>query len=304
MESGIKLQNEFKMQKKTKIYTHTQDSKAIGGIDLIKFPLSEQHIMEKESEHSESPFETHRDEYYIFAILTKGYVDFVCDMENISLSRMSLMVLKPFQVHSVDKFDPKSEGYFITVNPFLIPNICNEVFQDLHASEQVLKISNEKHKEILDTVSLLYHTFGQQLPNKQQIINGLFMSFVYRVSNLFADSEKKAKGKRNQSQLITSKFQRMITSDSMLESASYFAEKLNITTSHLNDCVKETTGNSVTYWIQNKMMTEAKRQLYYTDNDVKEISFDLGFEDHTYFSRLFKKISGETPLSFRNKFRE
>jgi AraC family transcriptional regulator, transcriptional activator of pobA len=292
------------MQKKTKIYTHTQDSKAIGGIDLLKFPLTDPHQIPTEFDQSDSPFETHRDEYYIFALLTKGYVNFVCDMEEIVLSKMSLMVLKPYQVHSAKKFDPKSEGYFITVNPFLISNTCNEIFQNLHASEQVLKISNEHHKEIIDTAFLLYQTFGQQLPNKQQIINGLFISFVYRVSNLFSDSEKKVRGKLNQSQLITSKFQRMIASDSMLESASYFAEKLNITTSHLNDCVKETTGNSVTHWIQNKMMTEAKRQLYYTDNDVKEISFDLGFEDHTYFSRLFKKISGETPLSFRNKFRE
>jgi AraC-like DNA-binding protein len=292
-----------KMQKKTKIYTHTQDSNAIGGIDLLRFPLTDPHQVPTDFDKSDSPFETHRDEYYIFALLTKGYVNFVCDMEDIALSKMSLMVLKPYQVHAARKFDPKSEGYFITVNPFLIPNTCNEIFQNLHASEQVLKISNEQNKEIIDTAFLLFQTFGQQLPNKQQIINGLFMSFVYRVSNLF-DSEKKVKGKLNQSQLITSKFQRMITSGSMLESASYFAEKLNITTSHLNDCVKETTGNSVTYWIQNKMMTEAKRQLYYTDNDVKEISFDLGFEDHTYFSRLFKKISGETPLSFRNKFRE
>ncbi|TDW51433.1 helix-turn-helix protein [Flavobacterium sp. 270] len=291
------------MQKKNKIYTHTQDSKAIGGIDLVKFPFNEEEL-QTEYEQSESPFETHRDEYYIFALLTKGYVDFVCDMEDISLSKMTLMVLKPYQVHSAKKYDPKSEGYFITVNPFLIPNDCNEVFQNLNASKQVLKISNVHHKEIIDTVVLLYQTFGQQLPNKQQIINGLFISFVYRISNLFADSEKKIKVKMNQSQLITSKFKRILTSDSMLESASYFAKKLNITTSHLNDCVKETTGNSVTYWLQHKMIIEAKRQLYYTNNDVKEISFDLGFEDHTYFSRLFKKVTGETPLSFRNKFRE
>lgn len=291
------------MQKKNKIYTHTQDSKAIGGIDLVKFPFNEEEL-QSEYEQSESPFETHRDEYYIFALLTKGYVDFVCDMEDISLSKMTLMVLKPYQVHSTRKYDPKSEGYFITVNPFLIPNDSNEIFQNLNASEQVLKISNVQHKEIIDTVVLLYQTFGQQLPNKQQIINGLFISFVYRISNLFADSEKKIKVKMNQSQLITSKFKRILTSDSMLESASYFAKKLNITTSHLNDCVKETTGNSVTYWLQNKMIIEAKRQLYYTNNDVKEISFDLGFEDHTYFSRLFKKATGETPLSFRNKFRE
>lgn len=52
------------------------------------------------------------------------------------------------------------------------------------------------------------------------------------------------------------------------------------------------------------MIIEAQRLLYYTENDVKEIAFSLGFEDHSYFSRLFKKICDKTPLSFRKKFRE
>lgn len=292
------------MKKENKIYTHTQDSKAIGGIDLVKFPLSDFDKSRTDFDRAESPFETHRDEYYIFALLTKGYVDFLCDMENITLSRMSLLVLKPYQVHSATKFDINSEGYFITVSPFLIPNECDAIFQNLLVSKQVIKLSNTFHKEILDTIKLLERSFVQLMPNKQQIINGLFISFVYRIANLFENSDAKLNLKMNQSQIITSDFKRLITSDSMLESASYFAKKLNITTSHLNDCVKEITGNSVTYWLQNKMMTEAKRLLYYTNSDIKEISFDLGFEDHTYFSRLFKKIAGETPLSFRNKFRE
>nr|WP_294788900.1 helix-turn-helix transcriptional regulator [uncultured Flavobacterium sp.] len=292
------------MKKKKQIYTHSQDSKAIGGIDLIRFPLADALKFQNQYPDSENPFETHRDEYYIFALLTRGSVDFVCDMEAVSISGNSLMVIKPYQVHSVAGFDSSSEGYFITVSPFLIPNDCNTIFQHLNVSEQVLKISTSEHREIIDTAVLLHRSFDQQMPNKQQIINGLFNSFLYRTANLFAGAEKKASRKINQSTRITLAFQKLITSDSMLQSPSYFAQKLNITTPHLNDCVKSTTGNSATYWLQEKMMTEAKRQLYYTNSDVKEISFDLGFEDHAYFSRLFKKLAGETPLSFRSKFRE
>ena len=292
------------MQRKNKIYTHSQDSRAVGGIGLMRFPLQGDHIVQSEYPQSENPFETHRDEYYIFALLTKGAVEFICDMEPMSMSEMSLMVLKPYQVHSVVGFDNAPEGYFITANPFLVPNDCNAIFQNLAVSEQVLKISDCEHKEIMDTASLLDRSFFGQMPNKQQIINGLFISFVYRAANLFSDPEKKASGKINQSKRITLAFQKLLTSDSMLETPSYFAQRLNITTSHLNDCVKGATGNSVTFWLQDKMMTEAKRQLYYTNCDVKEISFDLGFEDHAYFSRLFKKITGETPLKFRNRFRE
>jgi AraC-like DNA-binding protein len=52
------------------------------------------------------------------------------------------------------------------------------------------------------------------------------------------------------------------------------------------------------------MVIEAQRLLYYTENNVNEIAYQLGFEDHAYFSRLFKKITKETPLAFRKKFRE
>jgi AraC-like DNA-binding protein len=52
------------------------------------------------------------------------------------------------------------------------------------------------------------------------------------------------------------------------------------------------------------VVLEAKRLLYYTDMDVKEIAFSLGYEDHTYFSRLFSKVAGIPPGAFRRKFRE
>jgi AraC family transcriptional activator of pobA len=285
------------MYKKNTIYIHTQDSQAIGGIEIIKFPISDH-------QKFKTGFNTHRDEYYSFGLLTKGYVEFVCDMENLCSTGTSILFLKPYQVHAVTTFDTKSEGYFITVAPFLIPNDCNDVFQNLHITEQLLKIPIAQKKEIIDILYLLDRSFNEEMPNKQQIINGLFLSFIYRFTNLFTGSEKKVKGKINQARLITAAFQKLITAGSMLEQPSSFAEKLNITTSHLNDCVKETTGISVTQSLQNKMILEAKRQLYYTNNDVKKIAFDLGFEDNAYFSRLFKKICSETPLSFRNKFRE
>ncbi|PAM96349.1 hypothetical protein B4N84_02695 [Flavobacterium sp. IR1] len=292
------------MQKKNKIYVHSQNPGAVGGIDLLKFPLADQEKMRRNYQLSEDPFETHRDEYFVFALLTKGHVDFIIDMEEVTISEMSLMIVKPYQVHSLKQYDEKSEGYFITSAPFLIPNECNDIFQNLQIKEQIFKLSDFEDQDIIETASLLHRSFTAALLNRQQIINGLFLSLVYRIVNLAADATAKPKQKVLQAGAITLKFQKLLTSYSILEPPSFFAEKLNITTSHLNDCVKKSTGYSVTYWLQDRIVMEAKRMLYYTNNDVKVIAGNLGFEDHTYFSRLFKKVSGDTPLSFRNKFRE
>jgi AraC family transcriptional activator of pobA len=48
-----------------------------------------------------------------------------------------------------------------------------------------------------------------------------------------------------------------------------------------------------------EVVLEAKRLLYYSRLNVKEIAYELGYEDHTYFSRLFKQNTEMTPLAFR-----
>ena len=62
------------------------------------------------------------------------------------------------------------------------------------------------------------------------------------------------------------------------------------------------TGFPISYWIHQQVVLEAKRLLYYTNMDVKEIAFSLGYEDPTYFSRLFSKVTGISPGAFRQKF--
>ncbi|WP_448104328.1 helix-turn-helix domain-containing protein [Pedobacter panaciterrae] len=52
--------------------------------------------------------------------------------------------------------------------------------------------------------------------------------------------------------------------------------------------------------IQERIIVEAKRLLYYTDKSVKHITFELGFEDMAYFSNFFKKNMGLSPSDFRN----
>ncbi len=55
--------------------------------------------------------------------------------------------------------------------------------------------------------------------------------------------------------------------------------------------------------IQDRIHIEAKRQLLFTQKIVKEIAFELGFEDVTSFSRFFKNKEGQSPKEFREKKR-
>ena len=55
--------------------------------------------------------------------------------------------------------------------------------------------------------------------------------------------------------------------------------------------------------LRNRIMIEAKRDLRYTQKSIKEIAFDLGFEDPAYFTRYFKKAAGQSPANYRTENR-
>lgn len=79
----------------------------------------------------------------------------------------------------------------------------------------------------------------------------------------------------------------------------FYAEKLNISAKRLNQILKEKVGKTITQIMQERLLTEAKHQLFLGKSNIKEISFSLGFEDPSYFSRFFKKMTELSPEEFR-----
>ena len=87
-------------------------------------------------------------------------------------------------------------------------------------------------------------------------------------------------------------------------SPSFYAGRLNITVAYLNEAVNAVLGTSVSRHIQDEIILLAKRKLVYTTASVKEIAHSLGFDDYSYFTRLFTKVEGVSPTLFRKNYHE
>ena len=81
---------------------------------------------------------------------------------------------------------------------------------------------------------------------------------------------------------------------------SFYAGKLAMTSDRLNDHVKRATGVTAGHLIRQRVLTEAKRQLVFTNQAIHEIAYDLAFSDPSHFTRFFRKQTGMTPQSFRD----
>ena len=74
---------------------------------------------------------------------------------------------------------------------------------------------------------------------------------------------------------------------------------MNITPKHLSQTVKNLSGKTAKELIQDRVVLEAKRLLLHTPLSIKEIAYQLGFEEPLHFSAFFKNRAGVSPTFFK-----
>ncbi|MEM8935612.1 MAG: helix-turn-helix domain-containing protein, partial [Pseudomonadota bacterium] len=78
-----------------------------------------------------------------------------------------------------------------------------------------------------------------------------------------------------------------------------YADVLGVSITQLRSACTDSTGKSPMKLVHDRLITEAKRQLIFSDMTMEEISFWLGMSSAAYFTRFFKKETGQPPSEFR-----
>ncbi|MEP6948319.1 MAG: helix-turn-helix domain-containing protein [Ginsengibacter sp.] len=81
--------------------------------------------------------------------------------------------------------------------------------------------------------------------------------------------------------------------------SEFYSAKLFTTPKGLTKLLKKYYSKTFTQLITERLLIEAKRELYLTKKSVKEITAELGYNDEHYFSRFFKKNTGITTQQYR-----
>lgn len=80
-----------------------------------------------------------------------------------------------------------------------------------------------------------------------------------------------------------------------------YAARLSVTESRLNRLCQALAGKSAFDVVQDRLLLEARRKLFYIAAPVSQLAYELGFSDPAYFCRFFKKRTGVAPSAFRGR---
>jgi len=292
----------MKQTKQQVIPVHRMDAQTPLGIEFSYMEMTDEYneIMLQSNKNV-----VHRDDYYMFLFLEIAAAVFTVDFEEIHLQGESVFYVRPGQVHFVSSIR-ESKGWALAIDSMLVENDYKNTFEGQFHTQRPIALDESILARMGETARLLQNAM-QAKPTafSNRIILNLANVFIGIIAEQYVDKQENLQRHKSRAVLITHQFKKMLSENfKTLKSPIQYAKILNYSLSHLNESVKSITGFPVSYWIHQQVILEAKRLLYYTKMDVKEISFLLGYEDHTYFSRLFSKVAGVSPGTFRQKFHE
>jgi len=245
----------------------------------------------------------HRDDSYYFLLIEKGTGSIVVDFDEVPLKAMDIYFWAPGQVH-YDINARDGETWYIGVMPSLIPKEYLKIFESHFQKQQPYPLDERLFIQCQKIIQLLREQYNSNAEDAfyKQVTYTLLNTFLSLAAKAYSFTETDANAISRPMQ-ITNEFKRLVARHFKIEKKpSYYASQLTISEIYLNEAVKKTTGFTVTHWILSEIILEAKRMLCHSTLNVKEIAYSLGYEDYTYFSRIFKKVTDTTPLDFRSTY--
>ncbi|MBE8719695.1 AraC family transcriptional regulator [Sphingobacterium pedocola] len=251
----------------------------------------------------ESLHHAHRHDYHFFVLQEKGITVTEIDFERYVIQKPSILYQSPNQVHRALKVE-QLEMYLLLIKD-----------EDLHPEYLKLlsTISPAKPLELeAGDLPIIQQAFSLCTAIYEKTADKLYFSLLKDSCNtvvalLLSQYLKRStpQSKPSRFETVENAFTRLLEAQfTTMKRAGDYAQQLHISVSYLNECVTNVTGFSVSHHIQQRIILEAKRELYHSDKSVKEIAAVLGYADFAYFSRLFTKIAGMSALAFRSRNRD
>lgn len=279
------------------------DISSLGGFRKEDIIVSKFGPYSKTHQHLHYP---HRHNFYHMVLFTEGAGFHSIDFENFQVIPWQIYFMIPGQVHSWS-FEGPVDGYVVNFSStyfqsFLLLTDYLQKFNFFNGvvKDSVLQVPDNCRGEIKAIFEEVLVTGSQNKRFSEDYIKVLLLKLFIMLSDLLVEKTEEYVSSYNFT--LLKNFQQLIERNyTSLRLPKEYAELLYITPNHLNALCNDLLGMPAGEVIRNRVILEAKRLLVNLELPISEISFQLNFNDNSYFTKFFKKYVGMTPEEFRKK---
>lgn len=248
--------------------------------------------------------------YYDITLITEGRGSFSIDNQLCQAVPGDVFFTKPGEIRNWD-VEHITGGYaLIFEEEFLSSFFKDPLFVQHLPYFSMGKTADKLHlpAELCSRILQLLYDIKVEInayhQNDVHILRALLYEALMHLNRAYQNRDSIPNVTKEINNLHLSKFIRLVGEELKEQhSVQYYADKLCITPNYLNEIVNSALNISAKQYIQSKLMDEAKRLLSYTDLTISDITFELHFTTVSYFVRSFRQYTGETPLSYRKKYK-
>ncbi|REE25457.1 AraC-like DNA-binding protein [Winogradskyella pacifica] len=250
----------------------------------------------------------HSHNFYLCVLFSEGTGTHEIDFNSYDINPGKVFLLKPGQTHFW-KFETPPEGYIFFHSQefyelkFLEHKLQTFPFFYSNQNPPVLELTVDKRIQLQLKFQDVYTEYLQtNLLRELKIVNSINHIYI-ELTRAYTVNTNLEKLNSPHYANILEKLETLINSHFYNEKLpKFYADKLHITTKHLNRVVKETIDKTTSQLISERIILEAKRLIVHSKDNLANIAYTLQFSDYAYFSKFFKSKTGMTPLDFRKKY--
>lgn len=242
-----------------------------------------------------------RAEYNFLLLFLDGGGEQQVDNETLELHPNDVLFIREGHLNAIKSIDPRTDGYFIYIDSHLLP----QLFIDnalLHRFTFYPKqaVSRPVMEWLCKVCELLVQQKRSEL-YVEEIQCALLKAIVLKLAEASATTQSKPDRQSEIAMLFKELLYENFVTHRRIK---FYADSLAVSENYLNRCVNQITNKPPKQHINEMVIVHSKVLLQDWSKDISQIAFELNFSDLSYFGRLFKQVTKQTPTEYRKTYRQ
>ena len=247
----------------------------------------------------------------IIGVGTEGETSLTSNLQEFRLKKDSLFIFSPkhiLQVQSNNRF----KAHLIVIAPDFLKRINIDIKRMMplflqFGSLPCMELTQAESQSLRSFISMVEQELkGSETDFSSEIIGGLIAATIYKVGDILThyltEHPEVDSPIHNRAEEYFRQFTELLGEHYKHErSVGFYARQLCITPKYLTTLIKRISGKSVSEWIDNYVILEAKTLLKYSNLSVQEIAYYLNFPNQSFFGSYFKRNAGMSPSQYKAK---